>query len=77
MTQFLISLDEVERVKRMHHITSTKELAERTKLGRSTWTRALSTRRPTPDVLEALAKLGARASRVLITEDMRELERVA
>ena len=77
MTQFLISLDEVERVKRMHHIASTKELAERTNLARSTWTRALSTRKPTPDVLDALANLGARPSRVLISEDMTGLEGVA
>jgi hypothetical protein len=77
MTQFLISLDEVERVKRMHHITSTKDLAERTKLARSTWTRALSTRKPTPDVLDALAALGARSSKVLISEDMSGLEAAA
>lgn len=69
MSQFLISLDEVDRVKRLHRITSTTDLADRTNLGRSTWSRALSTRRPTPDVLDALASLGARPSKVLISED--------
>ena len=41
MTQFLISLDEVERVKRANRIGSTVELAQRTGLSRSTWGRAL------------------------------------
>ena len=77
MKHFLISLDEVERVKRIHNIKSTVELAKRTEIARSTWTRALSTRKPTPDVLDALANLGAKPSRVLICEDLSELEAVA
>lgn len=77
MKHFLISLDEVERVKRIHNIKSTVELAKRTDIARSTWTRALSTRKPTPDVLDALANLGAKPSRVLICEDLSELEAVA
>lgn len=77
MNHFLISLDEVERVKRLNNIPSTVELAKRTGIARSTWSRALSTRKPTPDVLDALAKLGAKASRVLISEDMAELSSAA
>lgn len=77
MKHFLISLDEVERVKRIHNIKSTVELAKRTGIARSTWTRALSTRKPTPDVLDALANLGSKPSRVLICEDLSELEAVA
>lgn len=72
MTQFLISLDEVERVKRMHGIDSTVGLANRTDVSRSTWSRALRTRRPTPDVLDALAQLGARASHILIADSLAE-----
>lgn len=75
MTRFLISLDEVERVKRAHGIASTVELAERTSLSRNTWSKALRERKPTPQVLEALAALGARPTRVLTTED--ELDHAA
>ena len=77
MKHFLISLDEVERVKRLNNIRSTVDLARRTDIARSTWTRALSTRKPTPDVLDALATLGAKPSRVLICEDLSELEAAA
>lgn len=69
MTQFLISLDELERVKKVHHIDSTVELSERTGVSRSTWGRVLKTRRPTGDVIQALATLGANPSRILIAED--------
>lgn len=72
MTQFLISLDEVERVKRLNGIRYTSELSERTGISRSTWTRVLGSRKPSSDVLDALAGLGARASRVLIADDLRE-----
>lgn len=68
MTIFLISLDEVERVKRAHGITNNVELAARTHVSRNTWTKALRERKPTPQVLEALAGLGARASHILIAD---------
>lgn len=77
MTSFLLSLDEIERVKRMHGLHTTVDIAAKTGVSRNTWSKALSTRKPTPQVLEALALLGARASRVLISEDMAELTRVA
>lgn len=77
MNQFLISLDEVERVKRLHDIRSTVELAEKTGIGRATWSRVLKTRQPTPTILQALAQLGARASRVLISEDVHGLATAA
>lgn len=63
---FLLSLDEIDRVKRLHHIESTVALAEATGLNRKTWSTALSKRKPTPDVLDALAELGARPERVLV-----------
>lgn len=69
MAQFLVSLDELDRVKRANHITSTVELADRTGVSRSTWSRVLATRKPTGDVLEALANLGARPTKVLVLED--------
>lgn len=69
-TQFLISLDEVDRVKRIHGWRSTVDLARNTSVSRTTWTNALKTRRPTPDVLNALAALGARPERVLVLDDL-------
>jgi len=66
---FLLSLDEIERVKRAHRIRSVTGLAEVTGLTRKTWSTALRDRRPTPQVLEALARLGARPDRVLIADE--------
>lgn len=77
MKHFLISLDEVERVKRLNNIRSTVDLARRTGIARSTWARALSTRKPTTDVLDALANLGAKPSQVLTGEDLSELAAAA
>ncbi len=71
MSQFLLSLDEVDRVKKINRLRSTSDLARRTHLGRATWTRALSTRRPTPDILNALAELGARPTKILVLDDRR------
>lgn len=67
MTMFLLSLDEIDRVKRLNQIHSTVDLANRTHVSRNTWASALRTRRPTPAVLDALADLGARPNRILVT----------
>ena len=77
MTSFLISLDEVERVKRVHGLRTNVDLANKTGVSRNTWSKALRDRRPTPQVLDALAALGARPSKVLISEDMTGLEAAA
>lgn len=69
MSQFYISLDELERVKRLHGLKSTSDIAAATRMGRSTWTRAVNNRRPTPDILNALARLGARPGKILVLED--------
>ena len=66
---FLLSLDEIDRVKRLHHIPSLSSLEEKTGVTRKTWSKAMRERRPTPDVLNALASLGARPERVLIAEE--------
>lgn len=68
MTSFLISLDEVARVKKIHGLQSVSDIARLTGMGRATWSRAFNTRRPTPDVLDALAALGARPQKVPISE---------
>lgn len=69
MAQFLISLDELERVKKANHINSISGLADKSDVSRSTWGRVLKTRRPTGDVLQALAELGANPARILIQEE--------
>lgn len=69
MTQFLISLDEFERVKKTNRIESLVALADRTGLSRSTWTRVVRTRKPTNEVLQALAELGANPARILIADE--------
>lgn len=69
MASFLISLDELDRVKRAHGLRSTADLARHTGMSRATWTRAVNQRRPTPDILCALASLGARPTRVLVLDE--------
>lgn len=74
---FLISLDELERVKRANHLRTAVDLAERTGISRNTWNKAIKTQRPTPQVLNALADLGARPERVLIKISDADLQFVA
>ncbi|CAB0807345.1 transcriptional regulator [Corynebacterium diphtheriae] len=65
---FLLSLDEIARVKRINRIDGVVDLAEITGVNRRTWGEALKHRIPTPKVLQALAALGARSDRILIYE---------
>lgn len=66
---FLISLDELDIVKRRNRINTVSDLAAATGMSRPTWTKAIKTRCPTPDILNALADLGARPDRVLVLAD--------
>lgn len=66
---FLISLDELDRVKRINRLYTAVDLANRTGLSRNTWNAAIKTRRPTPQVLNALAELGAAPDRVLVKQE--------
>lgn len=65
---FLISLDEVDRVKRLHNLRTAVDLAAKTDVSRNTWNKALKERKPTPAVLDALGMLGARPERILVYE---------
>ncbi|QDM56056.1 Cro protein [Rhodococcus phage Sleepyhead] len=69
MAQFRISLDELERVKRRNRISSQVELASVTGVSRSTWTRATRDGEPSRQVLDALARLGADPTRVLVLDE--------
>lgn len=70
---FLISLDELDRVKRLNHLSTAVDLANRTGLSRNTWNAAIKKRRPTPQVLDALSELGAHPDRILIKHDPNEV----
>lgn len=74
MTTFLISLDELERVKRVNRLETAVDLAAFTKVSRNTWNKALKTRKPTPQILDALAFMGARPDRVLIALSDEDLQ---
>ncbi len=70
---FLISLDELDRVKRVNGLQTIVDLSEATAISRPTWTRAIKTRRPTPDILNALADLGARPNKVLVLDSLQDI----
>ncbi|MBT2268812.1 XRE family transcriptional regulator [Rhodococcus erythropolis] len=67
---FLLSLDEIERVKRANGICTLLELERRTGMTRKSWSTAIKTRRPTPQILDALSTLGAKPSKVLIADEV-------
>ena len=66
MSIYLLSLDEIDRVKRLNHIASNTALEEKTGVTRKTWSTAINTRQPTMKVLDALAQLGADPARILV-----------
>lgn len=70
---FLISLDELERVKRINRLRTAVDLAECTGVSRNTWNKAIKDRKPTPQVLQALAELGAAPDRILVKLTEEEL----
>ncbi|MFC9769336.1 XRE family transcriptional regulator [Rhodococcus jostii] len=57
-------------MKRVHRIRGIVGLAEATDLTRKTWSTALRDQRPTPQILAALARLGARPDRILIVDEV-------
>lgn len=65
----LLSLDEVDRVKRLNHITSASGFEEKTGITRKTWAKAFNTRKPTMTVIESLIELGARPSKILVVDE--------
>lgn len=62
----LLSLDEIDRVKRVNHIESWSAMEDLTHITRKTWAKTASTRRASWDVMEALVQLGARPDRLLV-----------
>ncbi len=66
---FLLSLDEIDRVKRAHGLQALTDLERETGITRKTWRDAMRTREPKPAVLQALARLGARPNKILISDE--------
>ncbi|MCZ9296690.1 XRE family transcriptional regulator [Corynebacterium sp. c21Ua_68] len=67
---FLLSLDEIDRVKRANGLSSLVDLERETGITRKTWRGAMNTREPKPAVLQALAALGARPNRILVCDEI-------
>ncbi|OIR79751.1 hypothetical protein BHF83_10260 [Corynebacterium diphtheriae] len=67
---FLLSLDEIDRVKRASKLRTLVDLEDATGVTRKTWRDAFNTREPKPAVLQALAQLGARPSKILVLADI-------
>lgn len=69
MKTMLISLDEVDRLKRAHGVTTIRELADIMPISRRTLSVALRDRRATSTVLNAFAAIGADPERILIIDE--------
>ncbi|AVL98924.1 transcriptional regulator [Gordonia iterans] len=72
---FLLSLDEMERVKGANNLPTFASLEEKTHVSERTWRTAFKSRRPTPAVLDALGGLGARPDRILIWQEPSQVVR--
>ncbi|ORJ99833.1 hypothetical protein A6F58_00545 [Prescottella equi] len=53
----------------MNRIPTIVALVDATGIDRKTWSTAMKGRRPTPTILDALARLGARPDRILIVDE--------
>lgn len=69
MPKVLISLDEVDRVRRLNHIASNAELADKIGIHRNTLSKYLKTRELDNEVINGLVRLGAKASKILVVEN--------
>lgn len=77
MPKVLISLDEVDRVRRLNRITSNAELAEKIGIHRNTLCKYLRTRELNNEVINGLVRLGAKASKILVVVDGAEISTAA
>lgn len=77
MTKVLLSLDEIDRVKRLNKISTIDELANRVGVHRNTLRKYLRTRELDHTVINGLVSLGARPSRILVSEENASSESAA
>lgn len=73
----LISLDEVDRVCRLNHITSNVELADKIGVHRNTLSKYLKSRELDNEIINGLVRLGAKASKILVVVDIAEIAAAA
>lgn len=66
MPKVLVSLDEIDRVKRLNGITTNIDLAQRLGVHRNTLHKYLKTRELDQVIIDGLVRLGARPSRILV-----------
>lgn len=66
MSKLLLSLDEVDRVRRLNGLHSYTALEDKTGITRKTWAKVLRSRELSTPVMEALYSLGARPNRLLV-----------
>ena len=69
----LLSLDEIDRVKRINRIESWSAMEDLTNITRKTWAKTASTRRASWDVMEKLVELGARPNHLLVAMEKEQL----
>lgn len=72
MPKVLISLDEVDRVRRLNHINSNAELADKIGVHRNTLSKYLKSRELDNEIINGLVRLGAKASKILVVVDNAE-----
>ncbi len=65
----LLSLDEIDRVKKINGIRTTRGLAEASGVSRNTWTTAIRDRRPTDAVIQGLMRIGANPAKILVAAE--------
>lgn len=72
MGKILLSLDEIDRVKRINGIESFTALEQKTHITRKTWSKVTRTRQVSGPIIEALYSLGARPDRLLVSVENAE-----
>lgn len=69
MTKVLVSLDEIDRVKRLNRIHTNEELAEKIGVHRNTLRVYLKNRKVDDTFVTGLVRLGARVGKILVLVD--------
>ena len=72
MHKLLVSLDEIDRVKRINHITTQEAFAEKLDVHRNTLRTYLRERKATDEFINGLFRLGARPNKLLVVVDDHE-----
>ena len=77
MSKLLLSLDEVDRVRRLNGLHSYTALEDKTGITRKTWAKVLRSRELSTPVMEALHDLGARPGKLLVSIELEPYNSIA